>query len=149
MQRNGEHGEAMTFESVFRDFARRHLGRDTAGLDGLPAAVIDAAEASLGLRLPQALRAYYRVLGSVEVLNRGHNRIFGPEELTRDEGYLVFMDENQSVVLWGIRVEDCELDEPEVWQRNNTPPEEWYSEEKNLTELLDDMFRWYRTIGVL
>ena len=39
-------------------------------------------------------------------------------------------------------------EDPVAWQRNNTPPVAWYSEEKSFTALLIDMFEWSEQSGV-
>lgn len=55
---------------------------------------------------------------------------------------------NQGVVSWGIRLEDIAQDNPIVWQRNNTPPVEWYAEDETWPELLTRMFEWYYEEGL-
>jgi hypothetical protein len=35
-----------------------------------------------------------------------HNNVFSPKDLDFEDGYLMFMDENQSVVSWGIKKKD-------------------------------------------
>ena len=57
------------------------------------------------------------------------------------------MDENQSVVSWGIKKKDLRKTDPETWQRNNSS-EDWYAEEKTFTELVTSMFDWYQGLGV-
>ena len=60
------------------------------------------------------------------------------------------MDENQSVVSWGFRTTDCAVRTIQsVWQRNNTPPHEWHSEDKPFTRFLASMFDWYIEMGML
>ena len=67
--------------------------------------------------------------------------------LTAEEG--LPSAENQSVVCWGFRTTDCDEDDPTVWQRNNTPPHAWYSEDKPFTRFLTSIFDWYRDMGML
>ena len=59
------------------------------------------------------------------------------------------MDENQDVVSWGVRRDEMDRPNPPTWQRNNTPPTEWFAEEKSFTELLESMFDWYAEMGLL
>jgi hypothetical protein len=133
---------------TFKTFVQRYLGREWRAPDGLSRKIVDKAEARLGIRIPSSLKCFYLTLGAVPELCSIHNIIFGPEGLEVDEGYLIFMDENQSVVLWGIKKRDLKKSDPIIWQRNNTS-DEWYSEEKTLAELLASMFDWYESLGVL
>ncbi len=138
----------ISFQKTYRRFVSRYLNRTISPDDGLDDTEIQAAEDRLGLRLAAALVEYYSVAGAVADLNQVHNQLLAPEGLHVEDGYLLFMDENQSVVSWGIKLEDQSEPDPKVWQRNNTPPEEWFSEEKTFTEFLTSMFDWYEELGV-
>jgi hypothetical protein len=59
------------------------------------------------------------------------------------------MEENQSVVSWGIPLVNLHAPNPIIWQRNNTPPIEWFSEEKDVLGLLVSMWDWYLEMGLL
>jgi hypothetical protein len=131
----------------FKSLAVRHLGRRLGKADSLSAASIQRTERRLGLELPRSLRVYYLAAGAARDLNDVHNHLFALKELRRDDSYLVFMDENQSVVSWGVRIDDRH-DDPIVWQRNNTPPMRWYSERKRFTAFLRSMFNWYARAGI-
>jgi hypothetical protein len=93
------------------------------------------------------LKCFYLTAGAIQEICSIHNVIFGPEDLEVDEGFLIFMEENQSVVSWGIRKRDLKKSDPVIWQRNNASAE-WYSEEKTLAGLLESMFDWYESLGV-
>jgi hypothetical protein len=101
------------------------------------------------VRIPASLAYYYQRAGRCAVLNALHHRLHAPAELVVENDYLLFMDENQSVVSWGFRRADCDQDDPTVWQRNNTPPHAWYSEDKPFTRFLASMFDWYVDMGML
>jgi len=132
---------------VCRGFVERYLKRPWTEADGLSEKDLKKAEVRLGIKLPAALREFYLSVGAVRDLRSIHNIIFPPRDLVFEEGYLMFMDENQSVVSWGIKKKDLKKADPETWQRNNSS-EEWYSEEKSFTELLTSMFDWYKGLGV-
>lgn len=136
-----------THKEVFKGIIQRYLGREWKATDGLSEKVVEKAEARLGFRLPPALRGFYLTGGALPELCSSHNLIFEPKDLDFEEGYLVFMDENQSVVSWGIKKQELKKPDPIIWQRNNTS-EEWYSEEKPLAELLTSMFDFYQMLGV-
>src|SRR5437867_3518320 len=91
------------FTKASQAFIEHYLGRPWAAVDGLPEAKVQQAETRLGVALPAGLRSFYLSVGAVDALCSVHNRILRPEELTLEEGYLIFMDENQSVVSWGIK----------------------------------------------
>jgi hypothetical protein len=63
---------------------------------------IDDAEKRLGVRLPGSLKEYYLVAGREKRINQLHNRLLPPEKLRIDSERLVFMEENQWVVYWGV-----------------------------------------------
>ena len=106
--------------------------------DGQPEASISVAEARLGLRLPAVLREYYLLAGRVDRFNRAHNQLRRPEELSVDGGKLVFLEENQCVVFWGVEVGTPTEDDPPVYQAENVRgrPTEWYLEHKQCSEFL-------------
>jgi hypothetical protein len=136
-----------SYTDTFNALAVRHLGRRLGKRDSLSAASIEVAERRLGFRLPRAVRAYYLAAGSARDLNDVHNHFFSVSELYRDDSYLVFMNENQSVVSWGVRIDDRH-DDPIVWQRNNSSPTAWYSERKRFTAFMRSMFNWYARAGI-
>jgi len=130
-----------------KGFVVRYLGRAWSASDGLPEKEVKKAEARLGVPLPKSLRSFYLSVGAVADLCSIHNVIFRPKDLEIEDDYLLFMDENQSVVTWGIKRVDLKKTDPEVWQRNNSS-EPWYAETKGVIELLASMFDWYKELGV-
>ena len=133
----------MDHTASFNAFAKKYLDRSLCKNDSVSVKEISKAEKRLGKKLPLALREYYRVAGNAEDLNTIHNHLYSIDNLEVDGDYLVFMDENQSVVSWGIRIEDLGKENPTVWQRNNTPPVEWFSEEKSFVAFMESMLEWY------
>jgi hypothetical protein len=145
---SGVNGKLKRFGELYDDHSRRFLGRSLEPTDGLSEDEIKRGEERLKLRLPSALREYYLKAGALTEFNSIHNFILTPDELHVEDGFLMFMEENQGVVSWGLKISDFETNDPEAWQRNNTPPEEWFSEEKTFSELLTSMFEWYQECGV-
>jgi hypothetical protein len=96
------------------------------------------AEARLGLRVPSVLRVYYRLAGRYDRFNRAHNRLRGPEEWSVDGGRLVFLEENQCVVVWGVEAGTAPADDPPVYQGPivRGQPTEWYWEHERCSEFL-------------
>jgi len=120
----------------------RHLGRQPLPTDGLSDTQIGQAEAKLGLRFPDAVRNYYQVAGNLSELNKTHNRLFDLSELCLEDNYLIFMEENQAVAHWGIKTNDLAQPDPEVWQRANSTPPEWYSEKMTFSDFMIRMVDW-------
>jgi enamine deaminase RidA (YjgF/YER057c/UK114 family) len=121
------------------------FGRPVARKDAVPEARLRRAERRLGFRLPDALRDYLALAGLAKE-NREHNRLFRPEELAVEDGYLLFMEENQAVVHWGVPVGLLEKSDPEVWQRVNGDRPEWYSEEMRFSEFMIKNLAWQRGV---
>jgi hypothetical protein len=125
----------------------RVLGRNVDPSDGIADDRVKVAEEALGHRIPAALREYYRVAGKLDEVNKAHNELHAPDGLAIENGYLVFMDENQAVVSWGIRVVDLSQPDPEVWQRVNSDPPEWYSENMSFSIFMSKMLLWQAGLG--
>ena len=126
---------------------KRYLGRDIQSSDGIEVAELDAAEKRLGVLLPSSLREYYRALGRCKELNEAHNELLAPQHLEIIDDHLVFMHENQGVASWGFRLAEIDTPNPIVFQYS-PGGKEWFSEEKNLLELLESMFSWYQELGL-
>lgn len=92
-------------------------------------------------RIPQSLRDYYRIANDCEA-NQNHNRLLGSDDLIEEDGFLIFMEEYQSVVHWGVKIDQVDQPDPIVYQRNNSNGQ-WYSEESVLSRFL--MATWWWT----
>ena len=58
-----------------------------------------------------------------------NDRLRAPDELTIEDGFLVFAEENQRFVDWGIPVPVGGAPDPVVWQRVNGKQSAWFSED--------------------
>lgn len=139
---------AKDYQRLFQELARRLLGVVLLEEHGVSASELKEAEARLGRPLPPALWAFYSVAGRFHEFCDAHNRVIAPDKLTLVDSHLLFMEENQEVVSWGIPVSALDAADPIVWQRVNTEPETWYSEEKSFSRLMVDMYQWYDEIGL-
>jgi hypothetical protein len=129
-------------EERYRKLVLRHLHRELLGADGLSEAEITRGERRLGIRLPQALREYYRLAGRLDQLNRAHNRLLPPNRLRIKDGHLWFMEENQSVAHWGIPVQTLQNQDPTVYQRAAVQGASWFSENLKFSTFLIRMYDW-------
>lgn len=132
----------MSYTNLYAELIERHLGRKPRPSDGSSEAEISRAESRLGLQLPASVRSYFRIAGNLAELNRSHNQLFALSELIVEDGFLIFMEENQAVVRWGIRISQLPNVDPEVWQQVNSKPPRWYSEEIKFSEFIVGMFDW-------
>jgi hypothetical protein len=84
--------------------------------DGVGDAQLDAAEQGLGMMLPQALRAAYRLLGRRPDLTCNQDVLLAPDQCRLDESgeVLVFRVENQACAHWGVRLADAGAEDPPV-----------------------------------
>ena len=84
---------------------------------GVAESEIVAVEKELNIAMPAKLREYYLTLGKHEAINYSHNRLLKPggEIEFSPDGYLVFYEENQGVVYWGIKKEDLLNPNPPVY----------------------------------
>lgn len=78
---------------------------------------ITALEKQLNIALPAKLREYYLTLGRHEAINYSHNRLLQPggEIGFSPDEYLIFYEENQAVVYWGIKKDDLSNANPPVY----------------------------------
>ena len=113
--------------------------------DAVPEARLRRAEKRLGVALPGAMRDYYLLAGSAAE-NREHNVLFTPDELALEGGYLVFMEENQAVVHWGIPLSLTRRADPQVWQRVNADIPEWHSEDMTFSVFIVKNLAWQRGV---
>lgn len=98
---------------------------------GLEESGIVALEKRLNIELPHTLRKYYLTLGSHEALNYAYNRLLRCEDVwVSQDGYLMFYEENQGVVSWGIKKEDLLHPDPPVYANysNDEANPDWHLE---------------------
>jgi hypothetical protein len=130
------------FWSEYRAFVGRILAPLDAD-DGVPEEEIVRAEERLGFRLPRLLREFYLLTGRRTDINGAQDMLVEPECLEVAEGdVLVFHDENQSVVLWGIRLSDIGRDNPPVVMADNDKTLVWEPAHEHLSEFLFTMLLW-------
>jgi hypothetical protein len=100
-----------------------------------------------GLTLPPALRDYYHVAGLGGRLNTSFNRLLSLEDLFSDAGRIVFMEENQGVVYWGVPADPLEVDPPVQQGVNTNGNLEWHDEAPSCADFLETMLYWQASFG--
>lgn len=100
------------FTSFYRDvFAG--LACPLRPADAIPAAELDAAERRVGVRPPEAVRAYYAVAGRVRGFDHAADRLAAPAEWVVDRGRLVILSADRDRVRYGVTAE-ARRDDPGV-----------------------------------
>jgi hypothetical protein len=121
--------------------------------DGLGDEAVLAELSKIGFSVPRALTDYYSVAGNHQI-NKQHNILRSLDELEWFGDKLIFMEENQAVAYWGVKREDCNLCNPNVWQGQyidlnkwelEDKPMEWYSENYRMSQFLMAMWKWMLT----
>lgn len=98
--------------------------RPLVAADGCSDEELRAAEVRLGMPLPGALRALYRLIGARDDLTRVQDVLLPPAGLYVDESgeVLVFRVENQNVAQWGIVLGTTGEPDPPVRFRVDSGP---------------------------
>jgi hypothetical protein len=130
------------YRSIFRTF-----GYPLTERTALSPAVLAVAEKRLGVRIPAALRDYYLVAGRERRFNMCHNRLLPPSRWAVDQRRLIFMEENQSVVWWGVSTRNPGSDDPPVSQGINDEPITWCSEQRKCSVFLTVMLHYQAVTG--
>jgi hypothetical protein len=84
------------------------------GHQGVGASELRLAEQRLGLSLPAAFREWYERYAARENVWSLQDTLRTPHQLNVEHGALVFCVENQSVVQWGIQLEELTREDPPV-----------------------------------
>jgi hypothetical protein len=140
------HRMAGAWAKQFRGLLADITGR-AAQSHGYPPRAVEAAEARLGVGLPGPLRDYYLSVGR-HAINRAHNRLLPPDGITVSQGRLVFMEENQQVVFWGVQTRSRAAD-PVVFKTNDPEDGDWWLPEARCSQFLSAMMCWQAVGGGL
>lgn len=135
--------------NVWEETYRRLLGDIVGGAapnHGYPLRAVESAEARLGFRLPGPLRDFYVSVGRHKI-NRVHNRLWPLDALEVSQRHLVFMEENQCVVFWGVLSRSKAAD-PVVFQTTALEDGDWAAETACF-QFLRAMLCWQAVSGGL
>lgn len=124
-----------SFRKTYSDIFRR-FGCPLTERVAVAERAIAAAEKRLGVAVPAALRGYYLVAGREQRFNTSFQRMLPVSEWSVDDGRLIFMEENQAVVFWGVDVRSRRSADPPVFQGVNDEPIAWYPESPRCSEFL-------------
>lgn len=139
--------EESGFWNEYRALVAQLYARPLSKRDGIPEMRLLRAEKRLGFRLPGALREFYRTAGKRDDLNCAFDQLLLPEELEVREGQLLFYEENQKVVVWGMEVGAAAGDDPLVYEAEPAEPIVWESTQGRLSDFLRMMAYWQGVNG--
>lgn len=129
------------FVDKFRALVPKYLDDEWVAEDGLTSAELTEALDDAGVEIPQVLREFYLSVGGCEDLMEAYYYFWDPEELEYDDGYLLFMEDEDERYTWGLREDQLDVPDPIVYRRNNRRGT-WRSEEGTFSEYVLDMFDW-------
>ena len=132
------------YESLFRSLGYE-LRRDAA----TPAKLIRDAERRLKVGIPAALRDYYLVAGRERRFNRCLNRFLSPDQWTIDQKRLVFLEDQQRAMCWGVSVQSKKADDPPISQGFNDDEISWHPECRKCSKFLMSLLFYHAANGGL
>jgi hypothetical protein len=136
----------MNFKNLFRSLFKS-FGYPLKPSHALPASVIAKAEKRLEIKVPFALRDYYLVAGRERRFNQCHNRLLPPSEWRLDKRELIFMEENQWVVFWGVSIANPKSKDRPVYTAVNDDPLTWHREHTRTSGLLAHVLHYHAVSG--
>jgi hypothetical protein len=131
-------------EEVLKDLGEKLFGGFEPN-DGLTESELASVEGRLNIRLPVTLRTLYLLVGKNRIITRAHNRFLRPREVRNDA--LIFLEQNQKVMFWGILLSDLHKDDPPV-QQGNYEEDKWYLDAYFLSAFLLGMACWQAANGL-
>ncbi|MBG6085305.1 hypothetical protein [Zhihengliuella flava] len=132
---------AEMFVDKFRALVPKYLDDEWVAEDGLTSAELNEALDDAEVEIPQVLREFYLSVGGCEDLMEAYYFFWDPEELEYEDGYLLFMEDEDERYTWGLREDQLDVPDPIVYRRNNRRGT-WRSEEGTFSEYVLDMFDW-------
>jgi hypothetical protein len=135
-----------SFKKYFRDIYSM-FGYPLTDGASLSPKELGTAEKTLGVQIPKVLRDYYLVAGRERRFNECQNRLLPPAKWAVDKKRLTFMEENQSVVWWGVSTRNPNSDDPPVSQGINDETITWYPEHRKCSVFLAVMLHYQAVSG--
>lgn len=123
------------------------FGRRLAAQDAVPPQAIDKAETGLQATVPDALRDFYLQAGNARDFIAVYDQFLAPSEWGVQDGRLIFVEENQDVVRYGV---DCSADapaDPPVWIATTGATLEWHPASDTCSGFIAAMLAWQAAFG--
>ena len=142
-----------TYKMTYQEKIRQLYGLDETKNYGFSETEILELEKKEGLTLPKILREYYLTLGKNKEINFSFNRLLKPKNQAgfSNDKHFVFYEENQSVVFWGIKEQDLQLENPCVYGNYDAVnlTQEWFVDSLSTENFLLSMAFWNGVLGGL
>ncbi|WP_431709921.1 hypothetical protein [Glutamicibacter uratoxydans] len=129
------------FLEKFRSLVPKYLDDAWNQADGLSGDELSEALEQSRVQIPLVLEEFYRALGNCEDFMEAYHYFFDPEELEIEDGYLLFLEDEEEKFVWGFKTNQIDVPDPIVYRRNNARGS-WSSEEGTFSEFTLDMFSW-------
>lgn len=123
------------------------LGRPLRPTDAVDPQAIAKAEQSLDTTAPQALRDFYLLAGNARDFTTVYDQFLPPADWSLQEGKLVFLEENQDVVRYGVDCGPTAGDDPPVWITTTGDATEWHPVCERCSEFIATMLVWQCGFG--
>jgi hypothetical protein len=124
------------------------VGYDLSEADELPDTEIVDAEREMGCSVPSALREFYRLAGNARRVINHYDQFLRPHQWSLEDGKVVFLEENQAVVLYAVDATVPAVDPPVVIAANwGDDPYEWHEVCRSCSEFLRVMVHWEGSFG--
>ena len=137
----------MDFAQYYRDIYAS-FGYPLGQTSAIAVSTIDRAADSLSIILPVALRDFYAVAGREKRFNQCHNRILAPKDWRLSKNRLIFMEENQWVVWWGVSIGNPRNEDPPVFQAVNDDDDlQWHQENRRCSVFVAVMLHYQAVSG--
>jgi hypothetical protein len=126
----------------------RSLYRPWQPGDGYEEESVVAAEARCGVRVPAAVRSFYRTWGRRRDLTQLQEYLLAPEEWVAQAGAFIFCVENQGITYWAMQQETLAQRDPpvviaeageELSLNEVTAELVWHPSHQHISDCLDDL----------
>lgn len=123
-----------------KETAEKILGRKLEASEGVDIQSLEVAEKKLNVKFPQTLKDFYLNVGRISLFTDAFEFFAKPKQIYIKSNKLVFLEENQAVLSWGIDLEDLGKDVVPVYHSPNIGDPEgeviWYAEALPLPDFL-------------
>lgn len=127
--------------NIIKQTAEKILGRRIETSEGIDVQSIDVAEKKLNVKFPEALKDFYLTVGKISLFTDAFEFFAKPKQIYIKANKLVFLEENQAVLSWGIDLKDLTKNAVPVYHSPNIGDSEseviWYREALPLPQFLE------------
>ena len=110
------------FLEKFRSLVPKYLEDQWNEADGLSAGELADGLAEAKVKIPFVLEEFYLALGNNDDFMEAYHYFFDPEELEIEDGYLLFLEDEEEKFVWGFKQSQLEVPEMRYLQHCCPPP---------------------------